>query len=145
MAINVLNGNFMVGVPIYDDWTHVVMNFVGPNDEEGLKGYSDGRLWDTDSSLLSWTFLPGDGRIVVGRTYADNSADIFYANYDLDELFIFNEKLSEDQILAMKNFSRSMNTEQIWKNESYFKTITQFNHEATMYKNWCRKLLMFLF
>ena len=30
MAINVLDGNFMVGVPIYDDWTHVVMNFVGP-------------------------------------------------------------------------------------------------------------------
>ena len=105
MQIQVLDGIFMAGADISDDWTHVVMNFIGPKDGQGIEGYADGILWFTDYSPGSATFYPGDGRIVMGRTYTDNSIDSYYANYDLDELFIFNEKLSEDEILALKNIA----------------------------------------
>ena len=105
MGIYVLDGNFMVGMQIFDSWTHVVMNFIGPKDGQGIKGYANGILRRTDYSLGSATFYPGDGRIVMGRTYTDNSIDSYYANFDLDELFIFNEKLNEDEILVLKNIA----------------------------------------
>ena len=43
---------------------------------------------------------PGDGRIVIGRQLTRGDRD--YASVEVDELLFFNEALSEDQIMMLK-------------------------------------------
>ena len=51
---------------------------------------------DTHKKIRSWTFLAGDGRIVVGRLHTDNHHK--YSSVEVDELIYFNNSLSTEEI-----------------------------------------------
>ena len=55
-------------------WTHIVMNYIGTNDNEGIRVYINGQELMVDIRSDDSGFSAGDGRIVVGRllTNLDN-------------------------------------------------------------------------
>ena len=44
---------------------------------------------------------PGEGRVVLGKEYTNKNGR--YGSVDLDELLLFNEALSVEQILVIKD------------------------------------------
>ena len=78
---------------------HVVLNYIGPNNGQGIRIYHDGLQVGSDDTKTDVTFSPGDGCVCVG-TYDDVSV---YASVDVDELLFFNEALSDQQIMNIKN------------------------------------------
>ena len=73
-------------------WTHVVMNYIGPNNGEGIKVYYNGEEVASDTTPLSYPCGSGDGRIVLGRAYTAIDKD--YSSIEIDELTYFNRILS---------------------------------------------------
>ena len=82
-------------------WTHIVLNYIGPNDGQGIRIFYDGQEVTSEirKSASSSSRPAGDGRIVVGRIYTDQ--DKLYASMQIDELAFFNEALSSTEITAM--------------------------------------------
>ena len=78
-------------------WTHVILNYVGLEKCMGIRTYENGRFTAADITKYRKTgYTPADGRLVVGRPYTVR--DTSYASVKLDELFLFNATLSEEQI-----------------------------------------------
>ena len=78
-----------------------MLNYIGPNNGEGIKIYYDGQEVDSDTEKVVW-HLPGeDGRIVVGRlqTYKDQNGS--YASVQVDELIYFNAALTNDDVQSI--------------------------------------------
>ena len=78
------------------------MNYIGP--EHGMQGieiYLDGEHEKNDKTLTTRSSQPGDGRVVVGRYHTD--LDEKYASVDVDELLFFNQSLSSEEIMSIKN------------------------------------------
>ena len=84
-------------------WTHIVLNYIGPGNGEGAEVYFNAVHKGRDDSKVSKTFSPGDGRAVVGRQRTDGVGG--YASVDVDELLFFNYKLSNAQIMKIKNIA----------------------------------------
>ena len=80
-----------------------MLNYIGPEDGEGIRIYIDGQPAGSSSSYdpLEPMAPSGDGRVIVGRYYTDD--DSFYATVDVDELLFFNEALTDDQVTKIKN------------------------------------------
>ena len=68
-------------------WTHIVLNYIGPNNSEGIRIFYDGVEVASDTTNITTTHSAGDGRIVVGRGYTDN--DERYSSVQIDELIFF--------------------------------------------------------
>ena len=96
-----LDGYFGEDHPTPTGWTHVVLNYIGPNNGEGIIGYFDGIEVKTDTSKYGGPFKVGDGRIVVGRRYTDRDAK--YASVQVDELIYFNATLTSDNVQSIYN------------------------------------------
>ena len=80
------------------------MNYIGPNNGQGIRIYLDGVQAGSDDTRSDGTFSSrsgGDGRVVVGALYTYKA--VFYASVDVDELLFFNQKLSDKQIMDIKN------------------------------------------
>ena len=77
-------------------WTHVVINYYGPNDGQGVRIFYNGTEAARDTSKDSDQSAPGDGRIVVERRSTGSDQD--YASADVDELIFFNRSLSTSEI-----------------------------------------------
>ena len=88
---------------VSSEWIHVVLNYIGPNDGQGIRIYLDGVLSDDTKSLDQDPSPQGEGRIVVGREFTH--FDDKYASVTLDELLIFNQTLSDQQMLDLKDMS----------------------------------------
>ena len=89
----------MYNLPSRLDWTHVVLNYMGPEDgTQGIRVYFNGELGDTDTAKYGQPREPGEGRVVLGR-----AGDEDYASVGVDELLFFNQKLNDDEILTIKN------------------------------------------
>ena len=105
VVLQVMDGWFhIVDVgQVSSQWTHVVLNYIGPNDGQGIRIYEDGVLTGSDDtkSLGRDPSPQGEGRIVVGREFTH--FDDKYASVTLDELLIFNQTLSDQQILDLKD------------------------------------------
>ena len=82
-------------------WTHVVLNYFGTGDDEGISGYYDGREVARDTKESTKDYSAGDGRIVVGRLYTNS--DEKYASVMVDELMFFNQSLSDVEIEMIYN------------------------------------------
>ena len=82
-------------------WTHIVLNYIGPDDGQGIAIYHDGGHEVGDSDKMPLTYRPSDGRVIMGRRFTYPSQE--YAGIDVDELLFFNEKLSDQEILDIKN------------------------------------------
>ena len=81
------------------------MNYIGPNDGEGIRIFIDGTEVASDTDKNGGPNSAGDGRIVVGRhsTYKDD----WYASMQIDELLFFNQALTEREISALATLTQS--------------------------------------
>ena len=77
-------------------WTHVVLNYIGPN--AGIKVFFNGAEVGSDTHIYTSSSpnQAGEGRIVVGRFYPDK--DTRYTSMQIDELIFFNKALSTTDI-----------------------------------------------
>ena len=82
-------------------WTHVVLNYIGPNDGEGIRGYVNGVEVASDTTKTNASHSAGDGRIVVGRFKTDT--DLSYASVHVDELIYFEASLTNDDVQSIYN------------------------------------------
>ena len=80
----------------YSGWNHITVDFLGPEDGQGIRIYRNGLQDASDDSTYSITVDTGDDITVVGRYYTNQ--DNYYTSLEIDELAFFNAKLSEDQI-----------------------------------------------
>ena len=93
------DGAFGTGTPKPSGWTHIVLNYLGPNNGQGIRIYHNGTEVASDTTKASHGFSAGDGRIAVGR-YRTNRND-HYGNAQVDELIFFNQALSQDDITML--------------------------------------------
>ena len=91
------DGLFVADLWPRSGWTHITLNFIGPDDGQGIRIYLDGTQASSDVTKSNYNFSSGDGRVSVGRMYS--GIDAFYADVDVDELFFFNAQLFNQQIL----------------------------------------------
>ena len=78
-------------------WFHIILNYIGANDGEGIRIYINGEEVATSATKTRRSSSSaGDGGIVVGRYYTDQ--DWRYATMQIDELVYFNQTLSEQGI-----------------------------------------------
>ena len=97
-VIYVLDGDFFTEITPPYSWTHVVFNFIGPNNGQGIRIYVDGV--NTASDTIK---TPRNRNAADGRVYAGNSALEKFTSVDLDELLFLNHKLSDQQVALIKN------------------------------------------
>ena len=90
------DGRFAVKSSKPEEWTHIVMNYIGPNSSEGIRIYYDGEEVARETRKSSGSNSPGDSRIVVGRLYTNLNNQ--YARVRVDELFFFNQVLTYSDI-----------------------------------------------
>ena len=87
-------------------WVHAVMNYVGPNEGQGIRIYNDGQLVGSDTTKTNEANLPSDGRIVIGRAdlhlVGTTTFLSFSASVEVDELLIFHRTLTEPEIILLK-------------------------------------------
>ena len=78
-----------------------MMNYIGPDDGQGIQIYEDGVQTVSDDSKEVTSFPAGDGRVAIGRRTP--RIDDKYVGVDVDELLFFNEKLTDQQAMDLKN------------------------------------------
>ena len=83
-------------------WTHVVLNYIGPDNGQGIRIYHSGVLTMTEDTKTYFTPLSGHGRVAVGMD-GDCGHGWVYAGVDMDELLFFNKMLSDQEIMDIKN------------------------------------------
>ena len=69
--VYVTDGSFYKSRPKPTAWTHVVLNFHGPNNGEGIAIFFNGAAVARDASKFTVRYSSGYGRIVVGRFYTN--------------------------------------------------------------------------
>ena len=99
--MSLLDGWFQVYSSEPSGWTHIVLNFIGPDNGQGIRIYYDGEQTGSDNTKNVHAFQSGDSRVVVGRQFIDE--DDHYASVDVDELILFNQALTDQNILDMNN------------------------------------------
>ena len=95
------DGYFQVDYSEPSGWTHVAMNYLGPNDSEGIKIYYNGKEAASDTTKSNSSRPDGEGRIVLGRFYTHK--DERYSCVQVDELLFFNNALSSTDIIDLNN------------------------------------------
>ena len=96
-----LNGRFVTSVAAPTGWTHIVLNYIGPNNGQGIEIYHNGVQIRNDATKSGATRSSGDCKVVIGRLYADT--DDWYGSVDVDELLFFNQKLTDQEIQDIRN------------------------------------------
>ena len=99
--ISAPKGTFTVLSPPSSGWTYIVLNYIGPNNGQGIRIYNDGIQTGSDDTKSGGAHPPGEGRILVGRPFLHS--DEFYASFTLDELIFFNRALTMEEIKALGN------------------------------------------
>ena len=82
-------------------WTHIVLNYIGPNDGQGIRIYFDGLKVKSDTDKRARSYSAGNGRIVVGRKFTNQDRD--YVSVEMDELIFFNAALRSDNVQSIYN------------------------------------------
>ena len=82
-------------------WTHIVLNYIGPNNGQGIRIYEDGVQTASEDTKSGRTYSAGDGKVVVGRVYVDLNVQHGWIN--VDELLFFNQSLNDQQVWGIKN------------------------------------------
>ena len=82
-------------------WTHIVLNYIGPDNGQGIIIYQDGEESVKEINKSGGTNPPGSSRVVVGRRYSDEDTD--YTTVLVDELLFFNWKLTIQDIQQIAN------------------------------------------
>ena len=91
-------------------WFHVVINYMGPDEGEGIRIYHDGvqvaNATTKSTNTCQHVACRPDGTILVGRLKTRQESN--YCSLQVDELAFFNEALSEEEIRIM--LSQQFNT-----------------------------------
>ena len=93
-----LNKQFIIASLVPTGWTHIVFNYIGDDDGQGIRVYGMEVVSDATRDVAR---SAGDGRIVVGRRWTDQ--DTYYASMEIDELIFFNKALSTTDIELLYN------------------------------------------
>ena len=106
-SVHVPDGYFEFFAPSTSNWVHAVMNFIGPNEGQGIRIYNDGKLIGNDTTKDNATHSPSNGGIQIGRVdllFVNNPSTTypFYASVEVDELLIYNRTLTEPEIIMLK-------------------------------------------
>ena len=72
----VANGYFFHLIPLPSGWTHVVLNYIGPDNGQGIRIYYDGDETGSEVTLYSDSNVAGNGRIVIGRFETDRYGSV---------------------------------------------------------------------
>ena len=84
-------------------WFHTVINYIGRGEGEGIRIYHDGVLVANDTRKGYGTcqdpICTPDESIVLGRSRA--RVEGLYCSSQVDELVLFNEPLSEEEIAML--------------------------------------------
>ena len=100
LQIYLTEGGFFYDINPPITWTHIVLNYIGPNDGQGIQVYEDGSLTGRDTSKSDQlTEIQGDGSLVLGRLVTN--ADRHYSSVEVDELLLFNEALSPEMVYQL--------------------------------------------
>ena len=91
-----MTGYYIASATKPDGWFHLIVNFIGQDDGQGVRIYYDGELKATDTSKHAAIHNPGDGRIVIGRYYTNYNT--YYNSFQMDELLFFNHSLADLEI-----------------------------------------------
>ena len=94
--VDLLDGRFTADSSTPTSWTHMMVNYIGPNDGQGIRVYYDGTEVASVTTKYEVQYSAGDGRIIVGRCYIDDDSQ--YASMQFDEMIFFNEALSTTDI-----------------------------------------------
>ena len=89
-------GHFTVSVDKSNEWVHGVLNFLGPNDEEGIRIYENGKHVGNHTIITQSSMTESNGRIAIGRAFTE--IHNYYASVQVDELLFFNHSLTEQEI-----------------------------------------------
>ena len=100
-VIYVLDGEFIADFLRPTGWTHIVLNYIGPNDGQGIRGFVNGKEVASDTTKTALSYPPGEGKIVVGRHFTDQ--DRLHMSMMVDELLFFNQTLSTTDIKLLYN------------------------------------------
>ena len=93
------NGYFVSTIMSPSGWTPVVINYIGPEDGQGIRIYYDGVQRGSDTSMALYSRNTGEGLIVFGRRHTDS--DDNYGSVQLDELIFFNATLTDSEITML--------------------------------------------
>ena len=88
-----------------NEWIHVVINYIGPDEQQGIETYLNGVMCEDSNTKSASTHgnLPGEARIIIGRNLAQTSVATNYASVDIDELLFFNATLTPEHITSLFN------------------------------------------
>ena len=99
--VSLRDGKFYTSYSTPAEWTHVVLNYIGPSNDEGIRIYYDGAEVASDSTNETASHSAVDGRIVVGRAFTN--LNDYYASVMVDELIYFNAVLKSDDVQLIYN------------------------------------------
>ena len=97
--MDVTNGNFLTFVTKSSGWFHTVLNFIGPDNGQGIRIHHDRVNVGSDSTKGGPSKNTGDGRIVIGRYFVGKEG--IYPSVQVDELLFFNQTLTESEITML--------------------------------------------
>ena len=100
------DGHFEFLEPTTSGLVHAVLNFIGPNEGQGIRIYNDGKLIGNDTTKYNGSFAQSNGRIQIGRLDTRFLNDLsstapFFAYVEVDELSIYNRTLTEPEIILL--------------------------------------------
>ena len=95
------DGYFTIELPMPARWVHVTLNYIGPENGQGIRIYLDGTEVGSRTTKTVLARVAGDGRIVVGRRFTNQDMD--YANVQVDELNFFNQSLTSAEVQSIYN------------------------------------------
>ena len=98
--VNQVNGFFLTVASTPSTWVHSVVNFIGPDNGEGIRVYHSGNNVASKDTIFPVSRTAGNGRITIGRRYAGFFHK--YASVEVDVLVFFNSFLSADQIQSLR-------------------------------------------
>ena len=98
-AVVLPHGHFQVSVRRSNEWVHGMLNFLGPNNEEGIRIYQNGKHVGNHTTITQASTSESNGRIVIGRAFTE--VDLQYSSVEVDQLLLFNLALNEAEITLL--------------------------------------------
>ena len=82
-------------------WFHVVLNYLGSADGEGIRVYHDGQEIPSGGRIpFNEAEIPGQGTVAIGRDPILDDGQ--YGSVIVDELRLFNQTLSDATITVLR-------------------------------------------
>ena len=100
-AIRLPDGSFYAEGSRPSGWFHLVVNYIGPEEGEGIRVYYDGVLVGSDTRKNVHTISEGNGQIAIGRFYNNNKWRD--GSVVVDDLILFNQALTDDEIQRLSS------------------------------------------